>query len=713
MGVPATLLAGLGLTALALSIVLSGSPDNLARSNAVPVESRFAYTEGPATVCQGHESPPQDTSAVRISLEATVGPQLTVKVLAGTHLLTSGARGSGWTGSSVTVPVKPLAHAASNTTICFDADRSRLRVYILGQLTDQALAASTVGGRPLPGRINVEYLQDGRASWWSMVLSVARRMGLGRAIAGTWISLLALLIMLALTLIVCWRIVRDASARPWASTGQTEPSLRTVGILHRVPGAAWTCVLVACLNAVCWSIITPPFEVPDETSHFAYVQQLAENGRLPRTQLADRSPELQVALRDLYSGEVRRYPQNRSLATAAQQRKLEHDLATPLSRRGAGGAGTASTEPPLYYALELIPYALGSGGSILVRLELMRLLSALMAGITALFAYLFIREALPGSRWAWSVGGLAVALFPLLGFMSGGVNPDAMLFAVCTTLYYCLARAFRRGLTPRLAIITGALTATGFLTKLNFAGFAPGVILGLIFLSLRTARQSMPEARSAVYRLAAIALTVALGPVALYVLVNVVLGHPALGVASTVLNATGGPPLDEISYVWQFYLPRLPGMPKYFPGILTTRQLWFNGLVGYYGWADTLFPGWVYDIALFPAALIATLCVTESIHRHGALRRRIVELTVYGLTAIGIASLVGAQSYVSDIVDKMEPYWQSRYLLPMLALWGLVVALATRGAGRRWAPVAGTILIVLFLAHDIFSQLQVIARYYG
>ena len=49
----------------------------------------------------------------------------------------------------------------------------------------------------------------------------------------------------------------------------------------------------------------------------------------------------------------------------------------------------------------------------------MRLLSALMAGVTALFTFLFVREALPGAPWAWTVGGLGAALAPLLGFISG------------------------------------------------------------------------------------------------------------------------------------------------------------------------------------------------------------------------------------------------------------------------------------------------------
>lgn len=38
---------------------------------------------------------------------------------------------------------------------------------------------------------------------------------------------------------------------------------------------------------------------------------------------------------------------------------------------------------------------------------------------------------------------------------------------------------------------------------------------------------------------------------------------------------------------------------------------------------------------------------------------------------------------------------------------------AVGGAGRRWMPVTGAALVVLFLGHDLLSQLQVIARYYG
>ncbi len=45
---------------------------------------------------------------------------------------------------------------------------------------------------------------------------------------------------------------------------------------------------------------------------------------------------------------------------------------------------------------------------------------------------------------AWLAGGLSIAFAPLLGFMSGAVNPDSLLFAVSAALFWSIARAFRR-----------------------------------------------------------------------------------------------------------------------------------------------------------------------------------------------------------------------------------------------------------------------------
>ncbi len=500
---------------------------------------------------------------------------------------------------------------------------------------------------------------------------------------------------------------RPTRRRTPAGQQQLGPLVR--GWLRRVPRAAWVCALVACLNAACWSVISPPFQIPDEPSHFAYVQRLAETGKLPRSSAETFPAEEYTALQDLHYSQVRYHSEQGTISTPAEQHKLESDLAKPLARTSEEGAtGVSASQPPLYYALEMIPYSLGAIGNILDQDALMRLFSALMGGITALFAYLFLREALPGARWAWTVGGLGVALAPLLGEMSGGVNPDAMLFAVSAALFYCLARGFRRGITPRLAVATGAVLAVGTITKLNFLGLMPGALLGVIALCAIEWRTSKPRA----YRCLALALGIGASPVLLYGIVNLLAGKPVAGSfgAFAAYGHKGQSFMGELGLIWQLYLPRLPGMRADFHGIATARAFWFDGLVGLYGWLDATFPRWVYNIALIPAGLLAVLLMRALVVSRRALSSRALELTVYLAMTLGMLILIGIDEYAHGIPGE---YAEPRYVLPLLALWGAVLALAARGAGRRWGPVAGVAIVTVVLAHDLFSQLLVISRYYG
>jgi 4-amino-4-deoxy-L-arabinose transferase-like glycosyltransferase len=301
-----------------------------------------------------------------------------------------------------------------------------------------------------------------------------------------------------------------------------------------------------------------------------------------------------------------------------------------------------------------------------------------------------------------------VALAPLLGFISGAVNPDALLFAVSAALFYLLAKGFRRGLTLRLAAAIGAATAVGLLTKLNFLGLVPGIALGVFAIALRAQPQSRRRARAAL----AVGLAFAASPLLLYIASKSLTNPASLSFLSkSAATATERSSiLNEISYIWQLYFPRLPGMTNYFPGLSTTRQLWFDGLVGLYGWADTVFPGWVDGVALIPAGLLALLCLRSLIAGSAALGTRKLELLVYAAMASGVLLLVGVGSY-SD--GRNGPFWEPRYLLPMLPLLGALLALAARGAGRRWGPAAGALIVVLLLAHDVFSQLLLVSRYYS
>jgi hypothetical protein len=177
------------------------------------------------------------------------------------------------------------------------------------------------------------------------------------------------------------------------------------------------------------------------------------------------------------------------------------------------------------------------------------------------------------------------------------------------------------------------------------------------------------------------------------------------------LTRRHGSLLEEIGYIWQLFLPRLPGMANDFPGVLTS-QLWFDRSVGLYGWLDTYFPTWVYTLALIPAGLIAALCARELVASRAALRDRVWELLSYTVIGVGVLGLVGADSFLL-FPRRAGGYMEPRYLLPMMALFGAVLALGARGAGRRWGPAVGTLIVLAILAHDIFSQLLTVSRYYG
>jgi 4-amino-4-deoxy-L-arabinose transferase-like glycosyltransferase len=479
--------------------------------------------------------------------------------------------------------------------------------------------------------------------------------------------------------------------------------------LHRVPRAAWACALLACLNAICWSIVTPPFQTPDEPSHFAYVKQLAETGHRPTSSSDELSHEELLALQGLHALEIILRPQYHTIGSEAEQKTLESDLGPAnATHDGSPAAGNATGEPPLYYALEAIPYELARSANLLDRLQLMRLLSTLFAGLTAMFTFLFVRETLPSIPWAWTVAGLAVALAPLLGFMSGSVNPDSMLFAVSAATFYLLARSFRRGFSARAAIAIGAVTAVGLSTKLNFVGLVPGVLLGFVVLSRRAARVS----GRAAYRWLALAIAIASIPIAADAAIKALSRDPALGVLSTAAGSVRGSLLAELDYTWQLFLPRLPGTADYFPGLFPARQLWFDGYVGLYGWLDTPFPGWVDSLALLPAGAVLVLCARSLMGARAVVRRRAGELATYAAIAAGLMLLIGLDSYHAFPAIDAE-YAQARYLLPLLPLLGVVLALAARGAGRRFGPAVGVLIVILFLAHDVFSQLQVVARFYG
>jgi len=491
---------------------------------------------------------------------------------------------------------------------------------------------------------------------------------------------------------------------------------RVAGLLRRVPSAGRWCFLVAFLNILIWTFVIPPFQVPDEISHFAYVQYVAEVGRPPpQGAVSQYSPQEQDALNALSFTVVAGHAAQRGIMNAIEEEGLREQLAATASPIGEGGSSSATDQPPLYYALEAVPYLLSPSQQILARLEWMRVLSALMAALTVLCIYMFLRELLPGSPWAWTVGALVVAFQPMFCFIGAGVQGDNLLFLASAATFLGLARAFRRGLTYRRAALIGLAIAAGVLGKLTFIALLPGIALALVLLGWR----AWPSGRGQALGAVTVATAIVAIPALAYAILNTSVWHrgglTAGGVAGATTNASAVGHIinfrETLDYIWQLYLPRLPFMHREFSyrPLITT---WLDGTVGQFGWLDYTFPQWVYTVAHWLFRGFGILALVGIVRMRRAIRPWLGILACFAVMAVGLLGAIGDAGihYRATTNDVFE---QARYLFPLLAFYGLFMVVTAKGMGRRWAPVLGGVLVVLAMAHGLFAETLTISRYYG
>jgi hypothetical protein len=163
--------------------------------------------------------------------------------------------------------------------------------------------------------------------------------------------------------------------------------------------------------------------------------------------------------------------------------------------------------------------------------------------------------------------------------------------------------------------------------------------------------------------------------------------------------------------VWQFYLPRLPFMDSLLPGY-PLADVWLEGFVGRFGLLEFGWPGWVYVLAGVVFIALGCLAGRELWLRQATVRDRAGELLAYAVSMLGLLAIVHWAGYDSRLQNE-GGFEQARYLFPLLALYAAVIALAARGAGRRWGPAVGVLIVCLAIAHSLVAVLVALDRYYG
>jgi hypothetical protein len=467
---------------------------------------------------------------------------------------------------------------------------------------------------------------------------------------------------------------------------------------------------VSVLLAVSWAVMLPAFQAPDEQSHFAYVQSLAERQALPGD-----------AARPWFSTQMSQAITAMNSDQVASQRLVKPEWSDQVEenwrvnqgqarRDDGGGPSPANGYPPTAYAWQAIGYTI-AGGSMFSRLLGARLMSALWIPVTVLATWLLAGEVLGRRRLLQTAAAAVPALFPMFTFISASVSPDGMMYALWTLALWLGVRCVKRGVPLGEGAMFFAVVGLACTVKAtSFALFAPAAFVAAVGLLARR-----PWRVSGLARLAAVvALPLAL-TLGIWVLAAAVENRPA----AAQVTASAAPRLREstnwrelFSYLWQYYLPRTPLQRDYRipPGGYPLLQVWVTQGWAAFGWLEVKFPPWVYRV-LGPLTIGVFAAAAAAMVR----ARRTIDLRVLAVLGLAFAALLGGLHWSDyhQLEIGIKAFMQGRYVFPAIGIFGLALAgaISLVPATRR-AAVTGVAVAGLLVFH-LFAMGLVLDRFYA
>lgn len=463
----------------------------------------------------------------------------------------------------------------------------------------------------------------------------------------------------------------------------TRPALRRPGAA-RVPLPLLALLLAVLSLGTGWALITPAMQAPDERAHVSYTIWMAATGTLPATGPLGPATPTEEQLATAASNADRAAMQTDVKMTwdrerYEQWRRDAAALGDEARQDGGGITNPAASNPPLYYLTTLPAYLATADSDLLGRLTAMRMVSVLWLLGTVIAAWLLAGELFGRRRLLQTAVAGFTGLTPMMLFVSSSVTPDAALFATWGFVLSLGTVVLRRGLTARRAFALCLALGLAIVVKATSYALVPPVGLVLLVGVLRARDTELTDRRDLlrVVGASALGLLVTAGA---WIVVSRALGVAALAQGADVANSSGSVPLRAFpSYVWQFYLPRLPFMDPA-PGIHSwpVWEFFVKGTWGAFGWLEVRYPDWLYVVLTVLLAGLAALAV------RGAWRdRRRIDWLVPGFFVVVAALLLGALHW-TEFHKGGTGFIQGRYLMPLAPLVGAVAVRGLLELPKRW-----------------------------
>ncbi len=598
-----------------------------------------------------------------------------------------------------TTPVRPQARYAS---ACVTAAEGGMK-WVGAGLPSLVPQSVTVGTTPLAAELAAWFLPPAGShrSYVQEAGTMFQRAAMFRpGIVGAWTYAVLFFLLLPALALLAIRCIALALAG-----GSSTRRL-----------AVWL-FAIAAVNFACWALITPPFQAPDEVDHFAYVQSVVERGESPTPNTAvplDRwSSAESLALEStafLTDHEVDDTGLPWTSLAEARYRELHATEHPPANNDG--GYSTSAVHGPLYYLALSPAYLLAQHDSTFSQLTLMRFTSALLGALAALFAFLLARELAPRRPWLGVIAALLVVYEPMYGFISGAVNNDVGVNAAAAAVAFLLVRLIRRSMTVSWGLFTGmTLVALPLIKETGLSLYPVAALVLIAALVLHHRRSDLPG------WIALAVGAILMNEISVHVLSSLqpptaTSGFSAIGSnASTAQEALHHIP-EFLSYLWQIFLPRLPGMAPHFAvGGIPGYTIFIKRGWGAFGWYDVFFPSWIY--ALILAAMLAAIPLgIWAARREWAWIRR-DWLEVLTVLLIPVAVIAGFEAaYYSPGVQTIIPTF-GRYAFPAIAPLAVIAVGVLHGFGRRNMLYCGVALVVAMIALSYSSQLLTLTSFYA
>jgi hypothetical protein len=448
-------------------------------------------------------------------------------------------------------------------------------------------------------------------------------------------------------------------------------------------------VLVAVLfKGLAWAIITPPWQTPDEPSHYAHVQYLAVEGRMP---LAGDEADSEEEHASLLWSEI-----NRIAFHAEQQSLFSKDYAIAYNQlvqkklnTDSSGVMPSGGYPPLYYILNILPYYLG-GQSILYKLFAMRVLSVILELLLVYFIYLsgnLIRNESLGLAAATMVG-----FHPELSMIFSSVNNDVLVDLMGGILFYELLRFQNVEPSWKTASIAAITMGMALLSKAE-AWPLVGVFWICLFIGwLKTYKD---------WTYASLALAVGVLIYSPWAIFSWIHYHSLIG--SDDMNAFCGP-----------FFPNFFQFAK--QEIRRWHTLWVVQFFADFGWLDTVVSKiWYLVLSIMEVVIgIGTASILLAYHMGQKTLRPIVEPIYKSLSFI--VPMLAFLYYIDWVSIRQYHQFilQGRHLLPVIGPITILILLVFDGiTGQRYSKQIFSSFAIFMVVFNVASLLTIIFRYYG